>query len=99
MTRLREQRRVRRRAGASAQREYERLKKQWRLRNRRFFLIVNVVAALVISGTVLLTLVPGLPRPWLYVLGACGGASLTFVLSIREMSPGWIEQWQQGAIW
>jgi hypothetical protein len=88
-----ERRRLRRRAGASAVREYEQLKKQWRREHRRLFLVLEVVAGAVIVVTMILAW----PHVWAWLGGLFAGGALFMVLALREDPPTWIEHYQLGA--
>jgi hypothetical protein len=93
MTSVLARRRVQKRAGSSAARDYERLKRDWQKRNRVLFAVFLGVATLIVGGTLLASL----PHVWPWVGGFVGGASLAFYVALRESPPTWIENYQVGA--
>lgn len=93
MTGLMQRRRIRRRAGVLATREYERLKREWQRDHRKQFRILGAIATLVILGTLALAW----RHVWPWIGGLAAGAALTFYLGAREWTPAWIENYQIGA--
>jgi hypothetical protein len=93
MTGLLTRRRIRKRAGVSAAREYERLKKEWRARNRTLFRGL----ALVVAVALVATWWPARHDVWLYLGGMLSGALLMGFALLRESPPPWIENYQVGA--
>jgi hypothetical protein len=83
------------RAGESAQRLYEQERKAWIGRNRRVFLALDLITAVVIVGSLIVWRVWS-PAGW--YAGLFAGMALTFNLSARLNPPAWIEQWQAGYI-
>lgn len=63
------QRRITRQAGSSAAREYQRLTKEWRARNRRRFLILGAADVVVY----LVTFLPSRHHLFVYVAGFLAG--------------------------
>ena len=88
------ERRIRRRAGASAAAEYARLTREWRQRNRRFFRWGAVLCFIVVTAALLLGL--GQLRGWL--CGLLAGMSLAFYVLMRETPPAWIGHYLTGAV-
>jgi hypothetical protein len=86
-------RRLRKRAGASAVREYEKLKKQWRADRRGFFWGAGAFTFAFVAVTALV----GIHHLWVYSGGMLSGAVLMAFLLLRESPPPWIENWQVGA--
>ena len=88
-----DRRRIRKRSGASAVREYEKLKKEWRAKHRVLFWGLGTVAVLVFF----VTWVAARDHPWPYFGGVLSGALLMGVGILRESPPPWIENYQVGA--
>ncbi len=87
------ERQIRRRAGASAAREYARLTREWRERNRRVFRGAAVLCGAVVAVALALGL--GELRGWLS--GLVAGMALAFVILMRETPPPWIGHYLTGA--
>ena len=87
------ERRIRRRAGASAAAEYAQLTRDWRQRNRRFFRWGAVVCFTIVVLALLVGL--GQLRGWL--CGLLAGITLALYLVARETPPAWIGQYLTGA--
>ena len=87
-------RRVRARAGASAVAQYEERKRAWRRKNRKVFLIAQLVVAAIIVATVL----AAWPHVWPWLGGVASGGALALYLALRESPPPWIENYQVGAL-
>ena len=88
-----ERRRVRRRAGASAARQYLRYKREWQRSHRKLFMGLATAVGVVLVGTVLAArhhLVP-------YYGGFASGLLFAFYVLVRESPPTWIENYQVGA--
>jgi len=85
--------RVRRAAGQSAMREYERRKKQWQRRNRRLFRGMAVAVVIIFLGTSL----AAQHHLWPYVGGMLAGAAVSFYIAVHESPPAWIENYLVGA--
>lgn len=88
------ERRLRQRAGSSAAAEYERLKREWRHRNRRMFRLVGLVCGLVIAAMFVAGL--GQARGW--ISGLVAGMALCFLILARETPPPWIGNHLVGAV-
>lgn len=86
-------RQLRRRAGASAAREYERLRREWLQRNRRVFRGLLVGCGLVVAASLVLGY--GNVRGW--IGGFAAGLALAFYVLARNTPPAWIGQYQAGA--
>ncbi len=88
-------RRNRRRAGARARRQYERLRREWLRRNRKLWLVV-VAGALAIYGAAcaLATVIPGDQRWW---VGFVAGALVIGIIAVRSSPPTAIGHWEEGA--
>jgi hypothetical protein len=89
-----ERRRVSRRAGRSAQREYSRQAKRWRRENRKFFLTSGVVVVAVFIGLYVLSH----KHVLVFLAGVLAGGLLALYIAIRESPPPWIENYQRGAL-
>ena len=87
------ERRIRQRAGVSAAAEYERLKREWRRRNRRAFRWL----ALICLGAAAAALIVGLGELRGWVCGLIAGMALAFLILARETPPHWIERHLTGA--
>ena len=88
-----ERRRLKRRAGASARRDYLRLTKQWRRENRRPFAIIGAAVTILFFVLCLLSahhLVN-------FLAGAVAGGFLALFIALLGSPPGWIENYQRGA--
>lgn len=82
------------RAGTSALRRYQDLRKEWLRRNRRIFGTVFGVLlgfALLFNGVFLLVL----PHP--YVAGVFTGMAVATFVGVRQCTPDWIDNWMTGA--
>jgi hypothetical protein len=88
-----ERRRIKRRAGASALREYQRLTKQWHRENRKLF----VVSLIVVTVTVVVLAYVARHHLWGFVLGAIAGAMIAGFAAVWASPPAWIENYQRGA--
>jgi hypothetical protein len=88
-----ERRRLRRRAGASALREYEKRKKDWQRQHRRFFRTMSAIACVVAAVTAWLA--RGHLGSW--IGGVVAGMVLAMVVIARETTPQWIDNYQRGA--
>lgn len=88
------ERRIRRRAGASAAVEYAQLTREWRQRNRRFFQWGAAICFIIVALALLLGL--GQLRGWL--CGLLAGITLAFYILVRETPPAWIGQYLTGAV-
>ncbi len=88
------ERQVRRRAGASAAREYERLVGEWRERNRALFRWAAVLCFILVAGALILSL--DQMRGWL--AGLLAGVAVAFLILMRETPPPWIGQYLTGAV-
>lgn len=94
MTGLLERRRLRRRAGASAVREYQRLKKEWRRKHRAVFVVLEV--AVVAIWVVTFALARG--HIWSWLAGVVAGGALGLFVAMRESPPTWIENYFVGSL-
>ena len=82
-------------AGASSQQKYNELTRSWRRRNRKLFIGVGLACGLVLAMSLLAaTYWPRLSYTW----GLAGGAAFAFFVIARLSPPGWIENWQTGAL-
>jgi hypothetical protein len=89
-----DRRREMKRAGRSAREEYERLKRDWRKRMRkRFVLLGALFAAITILVWVLAAIWPKLE----FTSGLVSGALMAIFIALRESPPGWVDQWLTGA--
>ncbi len=89
-----DRRRETRRAGRSAREEYERLKRDWRRRMRKRFLLLGAVfAAITILFWVLGAMWPKLE----FTSGLVTGALMAIFIAVRESPPGWVDRWLTGA--
>lgn len=80
--------------GASAERVFDRQRKAWVKRNRRAFLLLDVIVAVVVVAS----LAAKLMWPWSgWYGGLVAGVALCFDLAMRLSPPSWITQWQTGA--
>jgi hypothetical protein len=87
-------RRVRARAGASVVRQYEERKRAWRRRNRKVFLVAELIVGVIIAAT----LFAAWPHVWTWVGGFVAGGALALYLALRESPPPWIQNYQVGAL-
>lgn len=87
------ERRIRQRAGASAAAEYERLKREWRHRNRRAFRGLTLICLCIAAAALVVGL--GEPRGW--ICGLIAGMAVAFLMLARETPPHWIERHLSGA--
>lgn len=87
------ERKIRRRAGASAAAEYERLTREWHQRNQRLFRWGAVLCFVIVALALLLGL--GQLRSWL--CGLLAGITLAFYILVRETPPPWIGHYLTGA--
>jgi hypothetical protein len=94
MTGMWESRRIQRRAGASANREYERLRREWIARNRKLFLGLTILVSLIIGVSLLMSI----PHVGAWLDGVCAGMAMGFLVIARNSPPSWIEKWQVGAL-
>jgi hypothetical protein len=90
-----DRRRDMRRAGTSARTEYERLKRDWRRRMRRQFLILGIVFGVITVSFWIAALV--WPRLQ-FTSGLVSGALMGIFIAFRESPPGWIDQWLMGSM-
>ena len=88
------ERQIRRRAGGSAAREYERLVREWRERNRVLFRWAAVLCFALVAVALMLGL--GQMRGWL--AGLLAGVAMAFFILMRETPPPWIGQYLTGAV-
>ena len=82
-------------AGESTQRKYNELTRSWRRRNRRVF----AALALICWGLLVASFIAA--QRWgsqAWIFGVLGGAAFAFWLIARLSPPGWIENWQTGAL-
>lgn len=87
------ERRIRRRAGASAAAEYVRLTREWRERHRRFFQWGAALCFII----VILALLLGLDQFRGWLCGLLAGVAMAFYILVRETPPAWIGQYLVGA--
>ena len=88
-----ERRRVRRRAGASAARQYQRYKREWQRSHRKLFMGLATAVGVVLVGTLLAARHHLFP----YYAGFASGLLVAFYVLVRESPPTWIENYQVGA--
>jgi hypothetical protein len=82
-------------AGGSARAKHKDLTKSWHRRHRGFFFTLGAICGLVVVAAYLAS------RVWpeaSWMLGFFGGVALTFFLLMRWSPPGWIENWEVGAL-
>lgn len=87
------ERRIRRRAGASAAAEYTQLTREWRQRNRHLFQWGAALCGTIVAVALMLGL--GQLRGWL--CGLLAGMALAFFVLVRETPPAWIGHYLTGA--
>ncbi len=83
------------RAGSSARRQYEAMRKSWLRRIRlRFWLFSAGLALFLVLPIGLYSAAH--PR-WVWGFGFAAGASIAMMIGIREFPPGYITNWEDGA--
>lgn len=82
-------------AGASSQRKYDELTRSWRRRNWKVFALLGFICCAVVAASFVAA------QRWpvgAWFFGLFGGVAWAFWLIARWTPPGWIENWQSGAV-
>ena len=81
-------------AGTSAMRRYDELRREWLRRKRRLFLVVFVMLLLVaVAGNLLYLLI----LHNLYMAGVFTGMTIATFIALRQSTPDWVDNWMLGA--
>jgi hypothetical protein len=81
-------------AGASSRDKYKELSRRWRRINRRLFIALGAICAVIIVASLVVA------ERWsdhAWVAGFLGGGAAAFFMAAWLSPPGWIENWQSGA--
>lgn len=81
-------------AGTSAMRRYEELRKEWLKRKRRLFVVAFLI---LFVGAAVMNVIYLHVFPFPYVAGMFTGMALATFLAMREFTPDWVDNWMLGA--
>ena len=81
-------------AGTSSRDKYKELSRRWRRINRRLFIVIGAIGAVIIVAS--LVVAERWPEHG-WMAGFFGGAAAAFFMTAWLNPPGWIENWQSGA--
>lgn len=82
-------------AGGSAQRKYEDLSRSWRRSMRKRFWVIGAIMAPFVAAFVAMGVIWESLR---WVSGLLTGCTFAMFIILRMTPPGWIENWQDGAL-
>lgn len=88
-----ERRRIRARAGSSAQQRYRRFIHEWRRGKRRFFVTFGVAA----FGIYIVLIILSREHLWIFFAGVFAGSLVALFIAAFGSPPAWVENYQLGA--